>query len=78
MEGGSTFVQAFTILFREGLEAMFDPAFGEYLDWVAAHRRRVRAEEPDQARRMARVREAIRGLRVEGKVVYPEAWRKNT
>lgn len=62
---------------REGLEAMFDPAFGEYLAWVAAHRRRVRAEEPDQARRMARVREAIRGLRIEGKVVYPEAWRKN-
>lgn len=62
---------------REGLEATFDAAFGAYLDWVAEQRRLAKAEEPDAERRIERMRKATEGLRIEGSVRYPEAWRKN-
>jgi siroheme synthase-like protein len=61
---------------REGLEATFDEAFGDYLDWVAEQRRRAKAEEPDAERRFARMRGATEGLRIEGKARYPEAWKE--
>jgi siroheme synthase-like protein len=61
---------------REGLEAVFDEAFGAYLDWVAGQRRRAKAEEPDPERRLRRIRETTEGLRVEGRVQYPEAWKE--
>ena len=61
---------------REGLETIFDETFGAYLDWVAGQRRRAKAEEPDPERRLGRIRETTEGLRIEGKVHYPEAWEK--
>ena len=61
---------------REGLEAVFDDEFGAYLEWVAEQRRRARAEEPDPERRLRRIRETTEGLRIEGKVHYPEAWKE--
>jgi hypothetical protein len=62
---------------REGLEAVFDEDFGAYLDWAAGQRQRAKAEEPDPERRLKRIREATEGLRIEGKVEYPEAWKKS-
>ena len=61
---------------REGLETLFDAAFGAYLDWVAEQRRLGKAEEPDAERRIERMQKTTEGLRVEGRVRYPEGWRK--
>lgn len=61
---------------RRELEALFDEEFVAYLEWLAERRRQLEASEPDRERRAAQNREGIRGFRLEGRVVYPEAYVK--
>ncbi|MDH7568186.1 MAG: bifunctional precorrin-2 dehydrogenase/sirohydrochlorin ferrochelatase [Armatimonadota bacterium] len=59
---------------RRELEQLFDDDFAAYLEWLA-ERRRAAANNPDErGGQGAAQREGIRGLRVTGRVEYPEAY----
>lgn len=59
---------------RQELEGVFDEEFSRFLDWLAALREETKEAEPDPAQRRARLREAVAGLKLAGRIEYPAAW----
>jgi precorrin-2 dehydrogenase/sirohydrochlorin ferrochelatase len=59
---------------RRDLELLFDEDFRSFLDWLAALRDDTKEAEPDAGRRRARLKEAVDGFRITGKLEYPKAW----
>lgn len=59
---------------REQLSELFGDEFREFLDWLAAIRDETQQAEPDAERRRARLREAVEGFRLTGRIEYPKAW----
>ncbi len=59
---------------REQLGELFDDEFRVFLDWLAAIRDETQQAEPDAERRRARLRAAVEGFRLTGRLEYPNAW----
>lgn len=72
--GGASPALAGTL--RRQLERLFDDEFAGYLEWVA-ERRRLAATEPDREARATAAREDVEGLRIEGRIVYPDAYMRH-
>ncbi len=58
---------------RQDLEPLFDDGFVQFLESLAALRDDTKAVEPDFERRRAILREALEGVRLTGKLEYPQA-----
>jgi len=63
---------------RQDLEQLFAGDFAEYLDALAAARRRAREKIGDRQTRFALLRALVRDFRVEGKLHYPAHWQRHT
>lgn len=72
--GTSGVAPALASRLRQELEGVFDEEFTRFLDWLAALREETKEAEPDAAQRRARLREAVAGLKLAGRVEYPAAW----
>ncbi len=59
---------------REQLGDLFNDEFRRFLEWLAAIRDETQQAEPDAERRRARLREAVEGFRLTGRIEYPKAW----
>lgn len=59
---------------RQDFEQLFDEDFRLFLDWLAEIRDETKEAEPDAEQRRARLREAVTGFRLSGKLDYPAAW----
>jgi precorrin-2 dehydrogenase/sirohydrochlorin ferrochelatase len=59
---------------RQDLGQVFDEEFGLFLDWLAAIRDETKEAEPDAEVRRAKLREAVDGFKLIGKLDYPKAW----
>lgn len=59
---------------RRDLQQLFDEEFRSFLDWLAGIRDETKEAEPDAEQRRARLREAVNGFRISGKLEYPKAW----
>lgn len=59
---------------RQDLAQVFGEDFRLFLDWLAAIRDETKEAEPDAEQRRARLREAVDGFRLTGKLDYPAAW----
>lgn len=59
---------------RGQLGHLFDDEFRRFLEWLAAIRDETQQAEPDAERRRARLREAVEGFRLTGRIEYPKAW----
>lgn len=58
---------------RDG-EEIFDEEFGKFLDWLGELRRKVQADEPSIKKRKERLKAAVEGFQLTGKIEYPQAW----
>lgn len=61
-------------LLRRNGEEIFDEEFGQFLDWLGALRTQVQTDEPSMEKRKERLKAAVEGFRLTGKVDYPPAW----
>ena len=61
---------------RRDLEALFDGEFAEYLDLLAQVRAHLKEQNIDREQRIRLLRELVEGFNLEGKLHYPENWRK--
>ncbi len=59
---------------RRNGEEIFDEEFGKFLDWLGALRQDVQADEPSMEKRKERLKAAVEGFQLTGKVEYPPAW----
>ncbi|MEW6544131.1 MAG: bifunctional precorrin-2 dehydrogenase/sirohydrochlorin ferrochelatase [Nitrospirota bacterium] len=59
---------------RQNLELLFDEEFQSFLDWLAAIRDETKEAEPDAELRRAKLREAVEGFKLTGKLDYPQAY----
>lgn len=59
---------------RRDLEAVFDQEFEWFLDWLNKLREEVQRGEADVEQRRAKLREALDGFRLTGRIEYPKAW----
>ncbi len=61
---------------RQDLEALFDEEFVYYLDQLAQVRQYLKEKEPDREKRMGLLRSLVADFRLEGRLHYPENWRR--
>jgi precorrin-2 dehydrogenase/sirohydrochlorin ferrochelatase len=61
---------------RQDFERVFDEEFRLFLDWLAAIRDETKGAEPDAEARRAKLREAVDGFTLTGKLDYPKAWKE--
>ena len=59
---------------REQFGDLFNDEFRVFLEWLAVIRDETQQTEPDAERRRAKLREAIEGFRITGRIEYPKAW----
>jgi precorrin-2 dehydrogenase/sirohydrochlorin ferrochelatase len=59
---------------RQDFEQVFGEEFRLFLDWLAAIRDETKGAEPDAGVRRAKLREAVDGFKLTGKLDYPKAW----
>ncbi|MFB3071261.1 MAG: bifunctional precorrin-2 dehydrogenase/sirohydrochlorin ferrochelatase, partial [Nitrospirales bacterium] len=48
--------------------------FGQFLDWLGSLREELQKNEPKETKRRERLREAVEGFGLTGKVTYPASW----
>lgn len=61
---------------RRDLESIFDREFVDYLDLLARVRTRIRERVSDRPRCAALLRPLVRDFHLEGRLRYPENWRR--
>jgi precorrin-2 dehydrogenase/sirohydrochlorin ferrochelatase len=59
---------------KEDLERILDAEFAAFVEWLGELREQAKKDEPDAEKRRARLREALDGFRLLGKVQYPNVW----
>lgn len=59
---------------KEDLERILDAEFAAFVEWLGELREQAKKDEPDAEKRRARLREALDGFRLLGKVQYPRVW----
>lgn len=59
---------------RQNCETIFDEEFETFLDWLGELRDDVQANEPNPAKRRERLKGAVEGFQLTGKIEYPQAW----
>jgi precorrin-2 dehydrogenase/sirohydrochlorin ferrochelatase len=59
---------------RQNLELLLDEEFQGFLDWLAAIRDETKEAEPDAELRRAKLRGAVEGFKLTGKLDYPQAY----
>jgi precorrin-2 dehydrogenase/sirohydrochlorin ferrochelatase len=59
---------------KEDLERILDAEFSAFVAWLGELREQAKKDEPDADKRRARLREALDGFRLLGKVQYPTVW----
>ena len=65
---------ALASVLRQNCEQLFDEEFVKFLEWLGALRKDLQATEPSDKRRRERLREAVEGFKVSGKLEYPSSW----
>lgn len=70
----SSVAPALSSRLRQDLDRIFDDEFRLFLEWLATIRDETREAEPDAARRRERLREAVNGFRLTGRLEYPKPW----
>jgi precorrin-2 dehydrogenase/sirohydrochlorin ferrochelatase len=57
---------------RQDLAGLFDEGFADFMEWLATLREKIQQSEPDAERRRTQLREAVEGVRLTGRLEYPE------
>ncbi len=65
---------ALASVLRQNCEVLFDDEFGQFLDWLGSLREELQKNEPKETKRRERLREAVEGFGLTGKVTYPASW----
>jgi len=65
---------ALASVLRQNCEVLFDDEFGQFLDWLGSLREEIQKTEPNDTKRRERLKDAVEGFSVTGKVTYPASW----